>query len=476
MSGLSNVVGAVNDVLWSYVLIIMLVGLGIWFTIRTGCVQLRRLPEMSRLLTEGASAAAKEGHISTFQAFCVSTASRVGVGNIAGIAIAVVTGGPGAVFWRWVIACFGAATGFIESTLAQIYKEPRAKGGFVGGPAYYIRNVLGSPFWAGVFAVLISVTYGLIFNSVQANTIALSVQTSFGAPTWAVGLIVAVLTALVVFGGLTRIAKVAGYMVPVMAGAYLLVAFVVTVMNITLVPEVLVTIVKCAFDFDAVMGAGFGMAIMTGIKRGLFSNEAGMGSVPNAAATADASHPVKQGLVQALGVFVDTMLVCTSSAMIVLLSPDWQQTGMTGIELVQRNLTDQLGAWTNPFMTVTILFFAFSSIIGNYFYGEVNMDFISRRPVALKIFRACVVIMVFFGSISTMSLVWNLADLFMALMAIVNLVAITLLAKFAYEALDDYFRQKREGTVNPEFDPSVLSSQKGVVCWPRKPHEELEQN
>ena len=311
MNWLNDIVSVLNDYLWSYILIIMLVGLGLWFTVRTGAVQLRCLGEMFRLVSEGAGAKPRKGHISTFQAFCVSTASRVGVGNIAGIAIAVASGGPGAVFWMWVIATIGAATGFVESTLAQIYKLPKKGGGFVGGPAYYIGNVLKSPFFASVFAVLISVTYGLIFNSVQANTISLSVKTTFGLDPAVTGAAAAALTALVIFGGLTRIARVVGIMVPFMAGAYLLVALTVTLMNITMVPQVLATIVRAAFDFDAVLGAGIGAALMTGIKRGLFSNEAGMGAVPNAAATADATHPVKQGLVQALGVYFDTLFVCT---------------------------------------------------------------------------------------------------------------------------------------------------------------------
>lgn len=475
MNWLNDIVGVINDFLWSYVLIIMLLGLGLWFTLRTKFVQIRCLPEMFRLMTEGAGAKPRSGHISTFQAFCVSTASRVGVGNIAGIAIAVATGGPGAVFWMWVIATIGAASGFVESTLAQIYKVPRKGGGFIGGPAYYIGNVLKSPFFASVFAVLISVTYGLIFNSVQANTISLSIQTSFGVDTNVTGMVIAALTALVIFGGLTRIARVVGFMVPIMAGAYILVALVVTVMNISMVPEVLATIVRCAFDFDAVLGAGFGVALMTGIKRGLFSNEAGMGAVPNAAATADATHPAKQGLVQALGVYFDTLFVCTASAMLVLLTPGWADSDKTGIELIQQTLTGQLGGWTNTFMSVTVLFFAFSSIIGNYFYGEINMDFISRHPAALWIFRFFVVAMVYLGSVASLGLVWNLADLFMALMAIVNLVAISLLAKYAFAALDDYISQKKSGIINPEFDPKVLPSQHGVVCWPRHKDEEIEQ-
>ena len=244
-------------------------------------------------------------------------------------------------------------------------------------------------------------------------------------------------------------------------------------MNISRVPEVLELILRSAFDFNAGMGATFGLAVLTGVKRGLFSNEAGMGSVPNAAATADATHPVKQGLVQALGVFVDTLMVCTASAMIVLLSSDWSTAGLTGIELAQHALAGELGGWTNVFMTVMILFFAFSSIIGNYFYGEVNMDFICRHPSAVWVYRALVVGMVLFGAVASLNLVWDLADLFMALMAMVNLVAIMLLGRIAFIAQKDYFRQKAAGVAEPEFDPSILPSRRGVLAWPRRRMEEL---
>ena len=476
MDWLSEIVSVLNGYLWSYILIAMLVGLGLWFTNRTKFVQIVQIREMFRLVTEGARAKPRQGHISTFQAFCVSTASRVGVGNIAGIAIAIVVGGPGAVFWMWVIATIGAASGFVESTLAQIYKVPRAGGGFLGGPAYYIGNVLRSPFFAWLFAVLISVTYGLIFNSVQANTIAASIKETFTLSTEVSGVIIAAFTGLVIFGGMTRIAKVVGLMVPFMAGAYLLIAIIVTIMNITMLPTVFATIFKAAFGFDAVMGAGVGIAMMTGIKRGLFSNEAGMGAVPNAAAAADATHPVKQGLVQALGVYFDTLIVCTASAMLVLLSPEWSSSGKTGIELIQLVLAGQLGGWTNYFISIVVLFFAFSSIIGNYFYGEMNMNFISKSRWALPIFRFFVVVMVYVGSVAKLSFVWDLADLFMALMAMLNLIAIALLGKYAYVALDDYVRQKKAGVLNPEFDPKVMPNQTGILCWPRHKEEELDQD
>lgn len=365
----------------------------------------------------------------------------------------------------WVIATIGAASGFVESTLAQIYKAPRKGGGFVGGPAYYIDNVLGSSFFATVFAVLLAVTYGLIFNSVQTNTISLSMQASFGFDTQATGFAIAVVTALVIFGGLNRIAKVVGVMVPIMAGAYILVALSVTVMNISLLPEVLSTVFRCAFDFDAVLGAGFGMALMTGIKRGLFSNEAGMGAVPNAAATADATHPAKQGFVQALGVYFDTLIVCTASAMLVLLTPGWADSGKTGIALIQQTLSGQLGEWTNAFMSVTVLFFAFSSVIGNYFYGEINMDFISRHPAALWIYRAFVVMMVYLGSVASLGLVWNLADLFMGFLCLTNLYAVIRLSKYARIALFDYVKQKKEGHEEPAFDPAILGDEHGIHAW-----------
>ncbi|EJX01303.1 sodium:alanine symporter family protein [gut metagenome] len=290
------------------------------------------------------------------------------------------------------------------------------------------------------------------------------------------GIGLAGLTALVIMGGLTRIAKVVGYLVPFMAGAYLLLALSVTIFHLSSVPGVLLLIVKSAFGWDSVMGAGIGIAMMTGIKRGLFSNEAGMGAVANAAATADASHPVKQGLVQALGVYFDTLVVCTASAMLVLLTPGWNTSGLTGIELVQHNLTGEFGSWINIFITVIILFFAFSSIVGNYFYGEINMDFICRHPVSIWIFRAFVVMMVFLGSVASLSFVWNLADLFMALMAIVNLVAIGMLGRVAFVALNDYVEQKRRGIMNPEFDPRVLGDRKGILSWPRHQEEELDQN
>ena len=465
MEFLESFVAFANDILWSYVLIVMLVGLGIWFSLKTRFVQVRCLKEMVRLLKEGVGQKTEHNHISSFQAFCVSTASRVGVGNIAGIAIAIVSGGPGAIFWMWIIAVLGSATGFIESTLAQIYKVPREGGGYRGGPAYYIKNVLGNIPMAALFAVLISVTFGLIFNSVQANTITVSLQAAFGLDRFVMGCIIAALTGIVIFGGVARIAKVAEWMVPIMAGLYLLIALGVTLMNIEKLPQVFATIFESAFGWQAVAGGGMGAALMTGIKRGLFSNEAGMGSVPNAAATASATHPVKQGLIQAFGVFVDTLLVCSASAFIVLLSDGYTEGKLTGIELVQQSLSQQLGPWAPSFLAGMICLFAFSSIVGNYYYGEINIGFISKNYMTLMLFRVFVVGMVLFGSVAKVALVWDMADLFMALMAITNLVAIALLGKYAYIALHDYMDQKRAGIEEPEFDPAILPSQQGIEVW-----------
>ncbi|WP_077073499.1 alanine/glycine:cation symporter family protein [Mailhella massiliensis] len=468
MEFLEKAIAFSNDILWSYVLIVMLIALGLWFSFRTGFVQLRLFREMLRLLREGVSHDGGHTHISSFQAFCISTASRVGVGNIAGIAIAIMVGGPGAIFWMWVIAVIGAASGFVESTLAQIYKvrDPKTFG-FRGGPAYYIRNCLGSRSAAALFAVLISVTFGLCFNSVQANTITLSLQSSFGIDRALGGAGITILSAIVIFGGLKRIAHLSSWLVPVMATLYLLIALVIVLMNITHIPAMFVTIISQAFSPDAAVG-GIGAAILTGAKRGLFSNEAGMGSVPNAAATAFVSHPVKQGLVQALGVFVDTLLVCTASACIVLLYEGYADAGKTGIELVQLALTSHLGSFAGVLLSFMVFLFAFSSIAGNYYYGESNIQFFSTRPEPLLIFRVLVVAMVAFGSVADLPFVWNLADLFMALMAIVNLVAIALLGRNAFIALKDYSAQKKAGIADPVFHPEQLPDRRGIEAWEEK--------
>jgi AGCS family alanine or glycine:cation symporter len=454
-----------NTILWSYLLIVLLIGAGLYFTIINKFVQFTFIKEMVRLLAEGTSSET-EGGISSFQAFCMSTASRVGTGNLAGVAIAVAAGGPGAVFWMWVIALIGAASAFVESTLAQIYKE-EAPNGYRGGPAYYMEKALGSRKMGISFSVLITISFGLVFNSVQSNTISLAFEEAFGATRMTVGIAMTVLTALIIFGGVKRIAKFTEAIVPVMAIAYVLVAGFVVIKNFAMIPSVFKLIIESAFGVRQAAGGAMGAALMMGIKRGLFSNEAGMGSAPNAAATAEVTHPVKQGLIQALGVFTDTIIICSATAFMILLSGVYTQTDLGGIQLTQTALTSQVGGWGSLFIALCIFLFAFSSIVGNYYYGESNIEFINSDSRWLFVYRLAVLFMVSFGSVAKLAMVWNMADLFMGLMAILNIYAIIKLAPIAKIALDDYTKQKKEGK-NPVFNPSALGIVKGVQCWKGK--------
>ena len=445
MEFLNYLIDKGNTILWSYVLIVMLIGIGLYFTFRLKFVQFRMIKEMVRLLGEGISSnnGEKKG-VSSFQAFAISTASRVGVGNLAGVSIAIASGGPGAVFWMWMIALIGSASAFVESTLAQVYKVHDDKG-YRGGPAYYMEQGLKKR-WMGVFfAILISITFGLVFNSVQSNTITAAIQNAYGFDRFIQGIVLALATAVIIFGGVHRIAKVSGIIVPVMAIAYLILAIFVVITNITKVPEVLALIVENAFGINQVVGGGIGAALMYGIKRGLFSNEAGMGSAPNAAATAEVTHPVKQGLIQALSVFTDTLLINSGTAFIVLISGVYTDPKLTGINLTQAALSTEVGGWAGTFVAIAVFLFAFSSIVGNYYYGETNIEFIRSNKTWLFIYRLLVVGMVLFGAVAEMPLVWNMADLFMGLMAVTNLIAIVLLGKIAVSALDDYLKQKKAG-------------------------------
>ena len=475
LTRIDGVVTAISGVLYMPWVPLFLIVAGLFFTFRTKLIQIRLLPESLRVVMEKPKNS--EG-ISSFGALMVSTASRVGTGNIVGVSTAICLGGYGAVFWMWITAILGGASAFIESTLAQVYKRKDKKGHSYGGPSYYMESALGQRWLGVIFAVIIILTYAVGYNMLASYNLqsAFAGFSFYGDHTaFVIGLILAILFAICVLGGAHRLTKVTGALVPIMGVFYVIIAIVVVVMHANLIPGVFKNIFVSAFDFPAIFGGFTGSCMMQGIKRGLYSNEAGMGSAPNAAATADVSHPAKQGLVQALGVYFDTLVVCTASAMLVLLTPGWADSGKTGIELIQQTLTGQLGTWTNAFMSVTVLFFAFSSIIGNYFYGEINMDFISRHPAALWIYRAFVVMMVYLGSVASLGLVWNLADLFMALMAIVNLVAIAILGKYAFIALDDYVSQKKRGILNPEFDPSVMPNHRGILCWPRHKEEEIEQ-
>lgn len=455
MKLLNELILAFNDILWTYILIAMLIIIGLYFTFKTKFVQFRNIKEMFRLLGDGAKSKDSKDNISSFQAFCISTASRVGTGNLAGVATAIAIGGPGAIFWMWLIALIGSASAFIESTLAQIYKEKDGSN-FVGGPAYYMEKGLKKRWMGVIFAILITISFGLVFNSVQSNTIALSLNSSFGFDTKIVGLILTIVTIIIIFGGVKRIADVSSVLVPIMAIAYILVALFILLKNFSAIPSVLSLIFENAFGINQVVGGSIGAALMQGIKRGLFSNEAGMGSAPNAAATATVSHPVNQGFIQTLGVFTDTLIICSCTAFIVLLSGAPLDGSIKGIELTQLAVSSQVGSWGNTFISICILLFAFSSIVGNYYYGEANIQFITSKKIYLSIYRISVALMVFFGSLVSMDIVWNLADVFMGLMAVINLIAIVLLSKIAFKALEDYNTQKKAGIKDPVFKSSSI--------------------
>ena len=466
MEILNEWIGAINEVLWSYVLIIMLLGCAFWFTLRGKFVQFRMIGEMVRLLGDSTQKAdGDEKHISSFQAFAVSLASRVGTGNLAGVATAVAVGGPGAVFWMWLIALLGSSSAFVESTLAQLYKV-KGKDSFIGGPAYYMERGLGWRWMGVLFAVLISITFGFAFNSVQSNTICAAWENAFGFDHQWMGLGITALTLLTIFGGIQRIARVSSIVVPIMALGYIALALGVVLFNITELPGVIRTIVSSAFGWEQALGGTVGAALMQGIKRGLFSNEAGMGSAPNVAATAHVTHPVKQGLIQALGVFSDTLVICTCTAFIILFSGVPLDGSLNGVQLTQAALSSEVGSAGGIFVAMAILLFAFSSIIGNYYYGEANIRFITARPSVLLVYRLLVGGMVLFGALASLDLVWSLADVTMGLMTICNLIAIALLSKQAFLLLQDYVQQKRSGTKSPLFTRDRIPALKDKAeCW-----------
>ena len=462
-----------NDALWSYLLMGALVLCGLWFTWKTRGVQFQMIGEMLRMLADTPPAKDQHSdkergmrHISSFQAFAVSVATRVGTGNLAGVATAIAIGGPGSVFWMWVIALLGSATAFVESTLGQLFKQRHAES-FIGGPAYYIQKGLHLRWMAVLFAVLITLTFGLAYNSIQSNTICGAMHEAFGWNPAVVGIVLTTMALIIVFGGIHRIANVSSVLVPVMAIGYFLLVVVIIVMNIQSVPHVLKIIVSDAFGLRQSAGGMIGAAIMNGVKRGLFSNEAGEGSAPTVAATATVSHPVKQGLIQALGVFTDTLLVCSCTAFVILISGLYEVPGLNGIALTQSALQSEIGNWGPTFIAVAIFLFAFSSIIGNYYYGEANIRFMTSSRVVLTLYRLFSGgVLVMFGALASLEVVWNLGDLFMALLTACNLIAIVCLGKYAFRLLDDYREQKRRGIKDPVFHRSLLPEiEKELECW-----------
>lgn len=451
----NNLLASLNDFLYSYILIFLLVAAGIYFTIRTKFVQFRLIGDAIKALKEKAEKNDNGKSVSSFQALMISTASRVGTGNIAGIATAIVAGGAGAVFWMWVMAIVGGASAFVESTLAQVYKVKDGKE-FRGGPSYYIERALGKR-WLGVlFSILLIACFAYGFNGLQTYNMSSALE--YYIPNYSdtilpavVGLLIAAATAFVIFGGVHRIGFISSVIVPIMAGIYILMGIFITLTNLNHVPEMFSLIFDGAFDFRAIFGGFAGSTVLIGIKRGLFSNEAGMGSAPNASATATVSHPVKQGMVQVLSVFIDTLMICTTTAFILLLSG---VTGvpekLDGIPYVQAAISANVGSLGIHFITFSIFAFAFTSLIGNYYYAESNILFIKNNRVLLNGFRITCLIAIFLGAQADFSTVWNLADVLMGFMAIENILVIFLLGGIAFKVLDDYTKQKKQG-LDPVF-------------------------
>ena len=460
-------VNFISSPMWDW-LVWILILIGVFFTVMTGFVQFRLFAHSVKSML----ASRKTDHhehsesISSFQAFVTGLASRVGTGNIAGVAIAVSVGGQGAVFWMWFIALIGMASAFAESSLAQLFKVRDANGHFRGGPAYYIRQGLGQG-WLGVaFAVSLILCFGLVYNAIQANTIAQAVQSAVGCSgentcqSWnngkhlVAGFLV-LLSAPIIFGGIKRVAKISEMLVPVMAVVYLLMALYIIITNISMIPHVFNLILTDAFTIKSAAGGALGgvvsQSMMMGIKRGLYSNEAGQGSAPNAAAAADVPHPASQGLIQSLGVFVDTIIVCSCTAFIILLS-QLPSGDLTGIQLTQAALESHVGAWAQTFLAVILFMFAFSSIIGNYAYAETNVQYLKNNPMILNVFRILVLGFVYFGSIAEVPVVWDMGDLMMATMAYINLISIALLSKYVFILAKDYSAQLRSGIKEPVFN------------------------
>ena len=440
-----------NDLLWSKVLIVALVGLGLYFSIASRFVQFRYFGNMFSIFAEAFQR--KPGQLSSFQALMLSVAGRVGAGNIAGVAVAIMLGGPGAVFWMWLVALLGMATSYFECSLAQLFKRREPDGGYRGGPAFYIQHGLGLRWLAIVFSILLLVTFGFGFNAVQSYTVATSLHDTFGLPTHFSGIALVVVIGLIIFGGIKRIASMADVLVPIMAFSYIGMALVVLGMNIGEVPATLALIVKSAFGLEPAFAGGIGAAILMGVKRGLFSNEAGLGSAPNVAAVAEVKHPAAQGIVQSLSVFIDTILVCTSTALIILLSGVYQP-GMeqAGVVLTQTALAAEVGEWGRVFVSMALLLFVFTTLVYNYYLGENALGFFSQKRWLVQVYRVLVMALVLWGSMQDLSTVFGFADVTMGLLALVNLAALFMLFKVGLRLMRDYDSQIQAGVQSPVLD------------------------
>ena len=439
-----DIIGSISDWLWTYIVITMLVGCALYFTWNLRGVQFTMLPTMLRNLFKPSDQPIEsigKRKISSFQAFAISLSSRVGTGNLAGVASAIFVGGPGAVFWMWVMALLGASTAFMEATLAQLFKR-RGKESFYGGPAYYMKYGLKRPWMGALFAVLIIYGFGLANQIVQSNTLCDAISDAFQIPM------------AIIFGGIHRIARFCAMIVPFMALGYIVLALYILVANITEIPAMLSLIVRSAFGWEQAAGGAVGIAVMQGVKRGLFSNEAGEGSAPNAAATATIPHPVYQGLLQSLGVFADTLVICTCTAFIILLSGLYAD-GSDGIILTGHAMEHHLGSFGGWFLLAAIFLFAYSTIIANYFYGETNVRYICDKPWAITLFRCMSGVVVLMGGFMSLQQAWSIVDLAMALMTITNLIAVLLLSRYAFRLLKNFKEQRKQGK-EPVFNPDLF--------------------
>ena len=439
-------ISVVNDWLWNYVLIAVLLTMGVFFTVSTRAVQFRYFGRMFGVLRNAFHH--EKGHLSSFQALVVSVAGRVGSGNIAGVAVAITLGGPGAIFWMWLIGLMGMATSVVECSLAQLFKRAEPNGDYRGGPAFYIKHGLNKPKLAAVYSVLLLITFGLAFPALQSFVVASSLESSFGFSTLTSGLVLTVCVAFVIFGGIHRIAKVSEVIVPLMAVGYFALAVYILLMHAAELPGIFAMIVKSALGLDSAIGGGIGAAILQGVRRGLFSNEAGLGSAPNVAAVAYVKHPVNQGIVQAFSVFIDTLLLCTATAAMILLSDAYTPgaEGVEGVALTQRAVAEQVGAWGETYVSVALILFAFSSIVYNYYLGENSLDYFSEENQKLfNAFRLAILGLVFWGSMQDLGTIFSFADLTMGLLAVVNLLGLALLAPVARRLLRDYDQKVANG-------------------------------
>ena len=481
---MNQIVDFINGIVWSRALIYLCLGTGLYFSIRTRFVQVRGFADMIRLMFSGEKSAAG---VSSFQALAMSLSGRVGIGNIAGVATAITFGGPGAVFWMWTVAFLGASTAYVESTLAQIYKEKDDQGRYRGGPAYYIEKAMGQKWYAWVFAFSTVIATGFLLPGVQANGIAASVHNAWGVPTAVTAVVIVAVLAFIIFGGVKRIARFAEIVVPFMALAYILMAIFIMIANAPQLPGVVALIFKSAFGAEAAFGAMLGLAVEWGVKRGVYSNEAGQGTGPHSAAAAEVSHPAKQGLVQAFSIYVDTLLVCSATAFMVLVTGKYNVAGPDGSMIVnhlpgveagpantQAAVESMVPGFGASFVALAIMFFAFTTIVAYYYMAETNVQYINRkihRPWTLHVLKLLMIVSVGYGCVRSASTAWALGDIGVGLMAWLNIIAILIIQKPAMLALKDYDEQKKAGA-DPVFDPAKLGI-RNADLWEdrrREPH------